>query len=210
MDSVANLLDRPKQYYNIDGVGELGIGFMCLCFSLLMWLQIHTPQTAIWHRVYTVLIYVFLMSGIIKYGSEAIKRRITYPRTGFVEYRKRDSVWRPMLLSAPIAALVAAGVAVAARRHWEMTAPWALYGLAFSAVYAYRFARSVRWKWAVAGIMACGALVIAFLPTDHIGGPLIGAFAASMTLFGAALLVSGGLSLRLYVRHTQPPSPEGQ
>ena len=203
MDNVANLLDRPQQYYNVDGVGELGIGFMCLCFALIMWLQIDSPPTAIWHSVFPVIVFVVLMSRVIKYGSEAIKKRITYPRTGFVEYRKNDRA--PL-----IAGLVAAAVVVALRWHWQPPAPGALFGIAFSALYGYRFAQAMRWKWAVAGVMAFGSLVIAFLPVDRTGGPIMGTFVRYFTLYGAVLLVSGAISLWLYLRHTPAPAPEGR
>ena len=38
MDQVRNLLDRPRLYYNIDGLGDLGGGVMCLGFALILWL----------------------------------------------------------------------------------------------------------------------------------------------------------------------------
>src|ERR1019366_6838516 len=93
MDQIESLLQRPKLYNNIDGVGELGMGFMLLGFALLMWLQVHSPGSAIWHKVYVVLPLILLLGSIIDQGSKAIKRHITYPRTGFVEYKKRAKVW---------------------------------------------------------------------------------------------------------------------
>jgi hypothetical protein len=56
MDQVERLMQRPKLYNNIDGVGELGMGFMLLCFALLEWLQINSPASAIWHRVYVLFL----------------------------------------------------------------------------------------------------------------------------------------------------------
>ena len=95
-DQIGNLLDRPKRYSNIDGVVELGGGFMCLGFALLQWLQVHAPRHSVWHRIWVCCIYAGLMFSIMHYGSRAIKQRITYPRTGFVEYRKR---WRPRFIA---------------------------------------------------------------------------------------------------------------
>lgn len=46
------LTTRPKAYYNIDGVGELGIGFMMLGYGLLAWLQSHSPKTGIANSMY--------------------------------------------------------------------------------------------------------------------------------------------------------------
>jgi len=92
MHQIPSLLERPKLYYNVDGVGELGIGFMCLGWSLLGWLQLHTPRTSVWHPMYTFPIYVAVMLSIIHYGSKAIKNRITYRRTGFVDYGLATSI----------------------------------------------------------------------------------------------------------------------
>jgi hypothetical protein len=50
MDQVGSILERPKRYYNIDGVGELGGGFMMLGLGLLLWLQVHSPSGAIWQQ----------------------------------------------------------------------------------------------------------------------------------------------------------------
>ena len=45
MDQVGNLLARPRLYYNIDGLGELGGSILCLGDALLLWLLMRRPQT---------------------------------------------------------------------------------------------------------------------------------------------------------------------
>ena len=222
MDQVGKLLDRPRLYYNVDGVGELGAGFMLLGFALLQWLQLRAPEGAIWHRMDTFFVYVGLMCLAIHYGSKAIKKHITWPRTGFVAYRPHER-WRTAAIAAPLAALMVVGLSVAIRKDWDLTTPGALIGLAFVAVYAYGFARTVRWKWIVAGVMALGSVAIAFLPANLLGAvahdssvthplraALAGAWLLSVTLFGAIVFVSGGISFWLYLRHTQAPAEEGQ
>jgi hypothetical protein len=222
MDQVGKLVERPRLYCNIDGVGELGIGFMLLGFALLQWLQVRTPEGAIWHRMDTFCVYVGSMCLAIHYGSKAIKKHVTWPRTGFVAYRASQH-WVAAAIAAPIGALVAVGMSIALRRRWDFTTPGALIGLGFVAVYAYGFARTVRWKWIVAGVMALGSLVIAFLPANLIAAvandswvthlaraEFVGAWLLSMTFFGAILFVSGGISFWLYLRHTQVPAEEGQ
>jgi ABC-type enterochelin transport system permease subunit len=103
-------------------------------------------------------------------------------------------------------------LAIALRRHWNMTTPASLFGLLFAATYAYHFARTVRWKWVVAGVVALGSVAIAMLPPDLVGAwadhSWQGAFILIMTLYGVVLLVSGGISFWLYLRHTEAPAPE--
>jgi hypothetical protein len=206
MDQLESLLNRPKAYYNIDGVGELAIGLMCLAYSLLAWLQANAPKDSVWHGMPAFIIYVGLMCLILHYGPKAIKKYITYPRTGFVQYPKRVTLWRPMILGAVAGAAVTIGLSIALRRHWNLTTPAALVGLLFAASYAFAFARTVRWKWAVAGVVALGSVAVGML-TDHSWGD---AFLLIMMLYGAVLSVSGGISFWLYLRHTEAPAPEAQ
>ena len=221
MDQVGSLLDRPKGYYNIDGVGELGIGFMCVSYALLQWLQVHTPEGSVWNQMYTLFVYVGLICAVIHYGSKAIKQHITYPRTGFVEYRTRDTAWRPLIIALGFGVLASIGLLIVARSHWDVTTPASLVGLVFAAAYAHGIARTVRWKWAVVWVMAFGSLLIAVLPADLVGAlasdswvtrlfpaRLVGAFLLSMMLYGTMLLISGGISFWLYLRHTQAPARE--
>jgi len=157
MDQVERLMKRPILYNNIDGVGEFGLGFMFLGSALLQWLPIHASW---WHRYGSFLGFLMLIAAI-HYGVKAIKTHITYPRTGFVEYPKRDAVWRPMILGAGVSVLIGLGLVLAARTHpgivrshWGMTTPVALAGLVIANSYAYGIARSVLWKWAVPVAMA--------------------------------------------------------
>ncbi len=210
MEQIESLLNRPKAYYNIDGVGELAISFMCLGCGLLMWLQAHAPKDSVWHGMPVFIIYFGTMSLILHYGPKAIKNRITYPRTGFVEYRKRDTRWRPMILAAAFSAMITVALAVALRRHWNLTTSASLFGLLLAVSYGYRIARTVPWKWVVVCVLALGSVAIALLPADVVGRSWQGAFILIMMLYGAVLLVSGGISFWLYLRHTEAPAPEAE
>ncbi len=224
MDQVERMMQRPKLYNNIDGMGELGIGFMLLGFALLTWLQAHSPAGAIWHRMDLFVVWVGLMLLGIHYGSKAIKQRITYPRTGFVEYRKRGGHWRAMILAACVSALIAACLFLVTRSHreiggshWGMTTPVALIGLVFVVFYVLHIARSVRWKLVVAAAMAICYVAIAMLPAGVVGKVAgstsvvatlsersSGAWLLTITIYGAVLMISGGTSFVLYLRRTQP------
>jgi hypothetical protein len=221
MDQIQGFLERPKLYYNIDGVGELGMGFMLLSYTRIAWLQFHTPRSSVWNQTYTFLIYIGVMSSIIHYGSKAIKNRITYRRTGFVDYGARYR-WISMAIAAAVSALLGAGLYRAARRHWEIATPFSLLGLIIAASYI-RIARTAAWKWAVFGAMVVGALVIATLPAavleafaNHnalnraVPAKAVGAYWLTFAFYGAMFLISGGISFWLYLRHTQIPEQEGQ
>lgn len=219
---IDSLMNRSKAYYNIDGVGELGIGFMLLGYGLLAWLQSHSPTTGIANSMYFFIAYMIAMLSAIHYGSNAIKNRITYRRTGYVEYRNRDRRWIPMALGASVSALFSVGLYIALRRHWEINASGALVGLFFAAAYT-RIAMTVRWKWAVSVVLVAATLVISALPADALAmlvnnrgftkavpAKFIGAYWLTAVVFGVALAISGGISFWLYLRRTRRPGEEAQ
>jgi hypothetical protein len=216
MNQLENLLDRPRLYCNIDGLAELGGGLMLLVTTLLLSLPANSP----WHPL-AWFVFVGLIL-VIHYGTKAIKTRITYPRTGFVEYR-RDERRRASIIAAIVGALVTAGMGIALRGHSDIRTPVSLAGLVIAAAYAYRFGRAVRWKYAVACAMALGSIVIAFLPADVLAAmahdslashpvraTLGGTIVISFLTYGALLLISGSLSFRLYLRQTRVVAREGE
>jgi hypothetical protein len=224
MDQVESLLKRPGAYGNIDGTGELALGFMMWGYVLIMWLQLHTPKDSIWNQMYVLFIWVGLMVAIIHYGTKAIKNHITFPRTGFVAYRTRNMIW-PAIIIFVVSALVGAGSAyvvfVTIRSHRGIAMPVLCIGLLFAACYAIGVARRVPWKWALVLAQVLGSLVIALLPTDLTGtlahgswattmfrAEIIGSYLLCAMLFGALFLISGGISFLLYLRHTQAPTEE--
>src|ERR1035438_10408732 len=133
--TIQELSKRPEFYYNIDGVGELGMGFMMVGYGLLGWLQVHAPEHTFWHQMYVFVIYVGAMLSIIHYGGKAIKEHITYPRTGFVEYRSRAQ-WPPAIAGGIVAVLLVVPLAFFRRHHWDMTASISIFGLLLAAGYA--------------------------------------------------------------------------
>jgi hypothetical protein len=216
MDQVGALLDRPKFYYNIDGLGELSGGLMFLGIALLLSL----PADSVWHKISWFILLGLTLA--IPHGIKAIKTHITYPRTGFVEYRKSDRR-RTSVIGGMAGALIPLGLFVAMRHRWEIATLASLAGLILAAAYAYRVARAVRWKWIVACAIALGSIVIGFLPADvlaamandslvthplraRLGGTIVVSFIA----YGAMLMISGGISLWLYLRNTHPQAQEEQ
>ena len=224
MDQIEKLKRRPKFYNNIDGVGELGIGFVLLSFALVGWLLSRGPENSLGYHLHWFQLWCLLMLLAIPYGSKAIKKRITYPRTGFVAYRKRFPFWVALIYGIGAGTLLRVGGEFfershgeIARPHWGITTPAALGGLLFAACYAYGYARTVRWKRAVAGVLVIGTVAIAMLPADALGALARNLWGhggleyrcdamlfLSLMLYGSLMLISGGVSFVLYMRHTQP------
>ena len=206
--------DRALAYYNIDGLGELSISFMMLSCAALMWLEMRAPEKSLWNAWYTFVLYFGGMISIMHYGTKAIKQRLTFPRTGFVEYRKQDAPgWLMRIGAFCISGIVAGLMTLGSRNHWNLGTPASLVGLFFAASYGYGIARrSAPWKWAVAVLLAVGSVALALLPAATIGRmaegswlvriyspQVVGALIFSFAIYGTLLLVSGGITLWQYL-----------
>ena len=215
MDDLGKILNRPKEYQNIDGVEELGMSFFTLSCSLLLWVQTHTPRTSFWHTFYPMILLGFVMPFVNYLGGKAIKNHITYRRTGYIEYRGKRKRWVVLAISFGIAILISGGLGMAIRHHFSMSTSFSLFGLVIAAIYI-PFALKVQWKWIVFLAMLGGTLTIAALPADlldsaanhsHFGSALssqaLGAFWLIWTVNGVLFLTSGIVTFCLYLRHTQ-------
>jgi hypothetical protein len=222
MQDVQTLLERPKFYYNIDGVGELGVGFMLAGFTVFQWVATHARQDSIWNKVYTLLIFVALLSAVIHYGTNAIKKRITYRRTGFVRYRKMDLYWPGLIGFVVACAVSGTGFLVLRRGKVDATElAMLLIGLLMAASYGYGIARAVRWKWIVAALFLVASVVVTLLPTSITSAPMsqswiakfynarfLGSLFLYMAFYGLMMLASGGVSLWLYLHKTRNAGAE--
>jgi hypothetical protein len=218
-DEIQNYMERPKRYENSDGTGEMVYGLMVLGYTLLGYLQTVLPKDSFWKRGSSGMLLFFVvllpMFGLMLWIPKVIKRRITWPRTGYVKYRvwgkARKSFWIVMAAVAAVSAIAAAGLAWLMRvdsRHDWISLVWMGNVPLLVAVYAlftWRiFGRLQPWKWLVLLFMVLGLLAIALIvPSD-----LVDLRWLMLLFIGLTLLASGGATLYLYIRHTQPPAPE--
>ena len=212
------------------------MGMMMLGFGLLGYLQSILPKDSIWRTnfflsllfMYGVLFLAVGPGYLIRW---AIKRRITFPRTGYVALgvgphytsagggdlraKVKKSYWALMVISGGIAAAVAVGVVylVAIQIRHVSSMMW-LVGVGYVgylglwvllyAFWIWRMGRERRWKWLMLLVMALGMLVIGiFGPGNYIE------VARPVMLFvGAVWVFSGLATFCSYLRHTKPTTPE--
>ena len=97
-NELQNYLERPKRYNNIDGTGEMAMGLMGLGFTFLNYLSAVLPKNSMWrHGFPSMVLFVgglLLMFGVLHWGPKAIKKHITWPRTGYVASPR----WRKVLV----------------------------------------------------------------------------------------------------------------
>lgn len=183
---IQDYLSRPARYANIDGVNELTWGAMLCGFYCLDWLHDITSRDSLWHQRWAQMLYITALMLLIYLAGKAIKRYVTYPRTGFVAYP--DTAGRRMVpLVAFAVAIPTALVAAAVMRNGLRMAT--LLGASNLLFYAFA-ARPLRpWKYGIMLIIAAGTLWVAD--------------AYAILLFGSAFLASGVITLTLYLRQTR-------
>ena len=211
-------MGRPKRYKNIDGTGEMNIGLAAWGFALLSYLQAVLAKDSMWRNGSASLL---LMAAILVpvlgfgyWGRQAIKKHITWPRTGYVAYRVGEKSWWTMNVETFVGSgIIAAGfscLVLLARRHDAISLPriGMLAVLVVSyAVFVFRSGTGEhRWKWLVVLFMALGLVAIALIvPGDfeELSRPVF-------LFVGLTWLGSGAATLYLYIQHTHSPVPEAR
>jgi hypothetical protein len=217
-DDLGDLQNRPKRYQNIDGTGELSFGLMILAFALTSYLDPIAHRTGILPRgLAGLLLYMygmlvpFLLLGV--FATRAIKKYITYPRTGYVVYRRitpenaRRTIifWIAVFLAAAGVAAVAALIQRYHDNGWTRAAMIAGF-LGPYMVLAHQARREHPWKLAVIAALAAGLLAISTL----VPGSTVEVSRPMMLFTSATWIVSSGITLWLYICHTSPPAPEDE
>ncbi len=79
---------RALQYYYVDGTFEFTFGGLCLLLALYFYVQATLPESFLSNLLNIVFILVVLGGSFaINRLVQALKQRLTYPRTGYVAYR---------------------------------------------------------------------------------------------------------------------------
>lgn len=183
---IQDYLSRPARYVNIDGLNELTWGAMLCGFYCWDWLNAITPRDSLWHRHWVQMLYVLVLFPLIYFAGKALKRYVTYPRTGFVAYP--DTAGRRMapLIAAGVAVAAALGAAAVVRGGLRMATMLGAVNVLFYLVAAQPLRP---WKYGFLLLIAAGALWVAD--------------AYAVLFFGLAFLASGATTLTLYLRQTR-------
>ena len=212
-----DFMGRPVRYNNIDGTGEMGIGVMMLGFALVGYLMSYlrgvVPESWTGKVDPVGLLVLFggmgAVLGLIQWGTKAIKKHITWPRTGYVAYRRSAKSRLTIMVAAAILGFGFTCLMGLARRHDAMSLARMGYLAVMPAAYAifvYRFDRECPWKWLVLLFIALGLLAIGII----VPGKIVELVRPVSLFLGLTFLGSGGATLWSYMRHTQPPALEAK
>ncbi len=200
---VNSLMKRTLSSWYEDGLADLAMGgyFMLLGVALLA--QALTPEGSALQLLWGTGIPLVLLLGGVTTGwiIQRLKSRLTYPRTGYINFERRDGalrVWR-IISTMLIAAVVAAATVILSGRLSNLSL---IFGLAFFGVFAYLWQRlGLRRYLAVAVWCLAAGVALMLLPlTMEQGG------AAFWVLAGLGLGTAGFVAWRRFDRTA--PQPE--
>ncbi len=218
---------QPRRYETINGAGEIGWGMAMLCFAISGYASVVLPASP-WR---TWIDWLFLAGACVAMPVclWASRRFITWPRVGYVAYRRDPSWWTSIIVAAVIAAVLgvtlpllmrseiahaaqappaAGGATVGAP---SLTGTMMKFGLGLTSAALYLMINAVsikehRWKWLLlALIVIVPPGMCYFIPGNYLQ------VSRPMTLFlGVVWFISGVITLASFLRHHQGPVSEAE
>jgi hypothetical protein len=199
-EDLAKVERRVKSYWYRDGIGELAAGVTLILLGAFFFaLEYFGEDSAIGAILQPSLVLVLL--GLFALGRrmvEALKARLVYSRTGFVEFESTEPKLRHKLFAGLAGGLLAAAFAFTAAQLKPLQTVPALTGLVGAALL-------MLWQFKAAGlsrftILAAFSIALGLWlgAGAFLEGYAISIYYAGM---GLALAFSGGLVLQQYLRH---------
>ena len=91
-DEIKQVEQRVKRYWYTDGIAELASGGMFVLLGLYFGIQVHFGETSLVSVILQISLVLLMIAGAfgVRWLVNTLKARLTYPRTGYVEYRTNE------------------------------------------------------------------------------------------------------------------------
>jgi hypothetical protein len=203
---LSDVEQRVKRYWYTDGIGELIGGGMFVLLGLYFALQEFLGQESMVGGILQGSFILLMIGGafISRRMVNALKTRLTYPRTGYVEYQVNEHNMRSRRIGVVILAFtISALTMVFVRLFQSFDSIVAVTGLAVGLILVVLRAKAsglARFYVLGAVSLVLGfALSISRLPNGYSLGLFYG-------LMGVCFIISGVLTLQRYLRENPLPA----
>jgi len=190
---------RVRRYWYTDGIAELVSGGMFLLLGLYFGILGYFEEGSFVSVILQVSMVLVFIGGAfgVRWLVTNLKSRLTYPRTGYVEYRVKDNNTRKRRLLIVISAIViSAGTMVLVKYVGELQSMVLFTGLLVGAIFIALRGRSSGLKrfYVLGGLAIFLGVILAWSGLKEI-------YTLSLFygLLGIAIMLSGGLVLRRYL-----------
>lgn len=207
-DDFEKVTQRTKSYWFEDGLSELVVGGLFLLIGLSTLIEGMAGAGTPLRRVSGVVALITIAAGpwLARPIFRKLKERLTYPRTGYISFRKAKITPKRRLVSFILTAVIVGMVVGIINLAPEKTLAWLplFEGVIIGGFLLYlgnRFDLVRFYTMGVLSILLGAGLSIAGI------GDLIG-MGIFFILIGFALLISSGLMLRIYLNHASLENPD--
>ena len=208
-DETSQIEQRIKRYWYRDGIGEMMGGVMFLVLAAYFSLQQYLGDESFIGGMLQAGLVLLLIGGVYvgRRVVNSAKARITYPRTGYVEYRTNSRNAVLMRVLAALTAMTVASVSIiVVRRFDSIDAMVAVTGLLVAVIFAVKQGLTSGlgrfYFMSALSIVLGGVLSVSGLVRGYNLGLFYG-------LMGLAFVISGGLTLKSYLRENPLPTEVG-
>lgn len=204
-NNLSDVERRVKRYWYTDGIGELIGGGMFILLGLYFALQEFLGQNSLVSGILQVSLILVMIGGMYigRRLINALKTRVTYPRTGYVEYEVDEQKMRSrriwiVLLAFMISALTMVFVSL----FQFFDAIVAVTGVAVGLILVILRAKSA----GLTRFYFLGAVSILLgLVLSSSGLPNAYSLGLFYGLMGLGFMISGGLTLQRYLKENPFP-----
>lgn len=205
-NEIKEVEQRVKRYWYTDGIAELAGGGMFLLMGLYFGIQGYLGENSLASIILQVSLALLMIGGIfgVRWLVNVLKARLTYPRTGYVQYRvnERDAIRRRWIVAGVgIVVAIASILLVDTLRNLDSMV--LVTGLLVGAIFITLRGKASGLKrfYVLGGLAIVLGVALAFsnLPRAYSLGLFYG-------LLGVGILVSGALVLRLYLEENPLPA----
>jgi hypothetical protein len=207
--NLSDVQQRVNRYWYTDGLGELIGGSMFVVLGIYFALQDYLGPNSMLSGILQASLALLLIGGafVSRKLINALKVRLTYPRTGYVEYRVNPKEAKSKRVIAFVLAFTVAALAMAFVGIFQsFDSMVAVTGIIVGMILVLLRAKTsglMRFYF-LGALSAVLGLVISVSGLSN--GYALGLYYASM---GMCFLISGGVTLAHYL-HTNPLPAEGQ
>ena len=205
-DETAQIEQRVKRYWYNDGIGEMMGGVMFFLLAVYFSLQQYLGDRSFAGGLLQAGFVLFLIGSVFvgRRVVNMVKARITYPRTGYVEYRTNNGNAVLMRILAAFIAMTVASISIfVVRRFDSIDAIVAVTGVLVAVILMVKQGWTSglgRFYFLSAASMVIGGILSmsGFAPGYNLG--------LFYGLMGIAFAISGGLTLKSYLRENPLPT----
>ena len=200
-NNIDTIMQETRRYWYEDGFAEIAIGLLFSTVGGGLYLQYRAEDNPLWLMVVIIGLMLFILFSvvIVRWVVTQLKERVTYPRTGYVEYNEKpDPVAQRFALIFPI---IAAAMILFLPEAYNILG--VAVGLMMGAIMAFFAYRTGVWRFLIASLVAIGAGILGgYLTLNEIVST-----ALVFGIMGIVLLLSGAVTLLQYIQNN--PSSEG-